>query len=163
MSFPFRIGFGYDVHCLIHNRPLVLGGVTIPFGLGLNGHSDADVLLHAVMDAMLGAAGLGDIGLHFPDNQAYYKDISSLLLLGETNGLLQRQNWRVVNIDVTVVAQQPKIAPFRMEMEKNIARLLEIDENSINIKATTEEGLGFTGQGLGIAVHAVCLITKNDG
>lgn len=153
-----RIGHGYDVHRLTENRDLILGGVKIPFELGLLGHSDADVLLHAVCDALLGAAALGDIGGHFPDTDDKYKNIDSRLLLGEVVSLLEKKGYSIVNIDATVLAQKPKLKPYIYEMKKNIAHICKIDDNAINVKATTEEGLGFTGNLSGIAAHAVCII-----
>lgn len=155
-----RVGSGYDVHKLVEGRKLILGGVTIPFEKGLLGHSDADVLVHAVMDALLGAAAMGDIGQHFPDNDNSYKDISSMKLLYKVLYLLKKENYDIINIDATVIAQKPKLASYISDMKKNIAEVLEIEQNQINIKATTEEGLGFTGAGLGIAANAVCLIEK---
>lgn len=155
-----RIGHGYDVHRLTEGRKLILGGVDIPFEKGLLGHSDADVLLHVVSDALLGAAGLGDIGKHFPDRDPQYKDVSSMLLLEKVAELLDEKTFLVENIDATIVAQRPKLAPYIEEMKENIARLLRIDISQVNIKATTEEGLGFTGGGEGIAAHAVCLLTS---
>lgn len=155
-----RIGFGYDVHRLVSERPLILGGETIPYEKGLLGHSDADVLIHAVMDALLGAAALGDIGKHFPDNDPQYKGISSLLLLEKTNKLLQLADYQVNNIDVTVVAQAPKLAGYIQAMRANLAEVLGTALDEINIKATTTEGLGFTGIGEGIACFAVCTIVK---
>lgn len=153
-----RIGHGYDVHRLTENRDLILGGVKIPFELGLLGHSDADVLLHAVCDALLGAAALGDIGGHFPDTDDKYKNIDSGLLLGEVVSLLENKGYSIVNIDATVLAQKPKLKPYICEMKKNIAAICKIDEDCVNVKATTEEGLGFTGNLSGIAAHAVCVI-----
>ena len=153
-----RIGHGYDVHRLVPDRALVLGGVTIPHRLGLLGHSDADVLTHAVMDALLGAAALGDIGLHFPDSDPAYRGISSLKLLSRVGGLLSEKGYRVGNIDATVVAEEPKLRPYIDAMRENIAAALGIDPARVNVKATTEEGLGFTGERLGIASHAVCLL-----
>ena len=153
-----RVGLGYDVHKLAENRPLILCGVNIPFEKGPDGHSDADVAVHAIMDAMLGAAGLGDIGQHFPDSDPRYKGISSLLLLAETKKIITQAGFLIVNIDTVIVAQAPKLAPYRAEMAQNIARVLEISENAVNIKATTEEGLGFTGSGLGISAQAICLL-----
>jgi 2-C-methyl-D-erythritol 2,4-cyclodiphosphate synthase len=153
-----RIGHGYDVHRLVENRKLIIGGVDIPFVRGLLGHSDADVLLHAIMDAILGATGLGDIGKHFPDNDDKYMGISSLELLKHVAVLLFEKGYKVINIDSTIIAQRPKLSPYIEQMKKNIAGILKIDENDINIKATTEEGLGFTGSEEGIASHAVCLI-----
>ena len=153
-----RIGHGYDVHRLVSGRPLIIGGVSIPFKLGLLGHSDADVLIHAVCDALLGAAGLGDIGKHFPDTDSAYKDIDSRLLLRKTAELIKEKGFNTVNADITVIAQKPKLASYIPEMKRNIASDLNISPDCINIKATTEEGLGFTGSGEGIAAHAVCLI-----
>lgn len=153
-----RIGMGYDVHRLTEGRDLILGGVKIPYEKGLLGHSDADVLLHAVMDALLGAAALGDIGKHFPDSDPAYKGISSLKLLEHVGELLEREGYTVVNIDATIIAQRPKMAPHIPVMRKNIAEVLRIEESQINIKATTEEGLGFTGSGEGISSQAVCLL-----
>lgn len=153
-----RIGHGYDVHRLVSGRPLIIGGVSIPFKLGLLGHSDADVLIHAVCDALLGAAGLGDIGKHFPDTDSAYKDIDSRLLLRKTSELIKEKGFNTVNVDITVIAQRPKLASYIPEMKRNIASDLNIPTDCINIKATTEEGLGFTGSGEGIAAHAVCLI-----
>lgn len=155
-----RIGHGYDVHRLVENRPLILGGVTIPFALGLDGHSDADVLIHAVMDACAGAIGAGDIGGLFPDTDKRYKNISSLILLQRVAALLKIEGYSVVNIDATLIAQQPKVAAYRATMAQNIAQCFEIDVTQVNVKATTEEGLGFTGQGLGMAAHAVVLLEK---
>lgn len=155
-----RVGLGYDVHKLVEGRKLILGGVEIDFDKGLLGHSDADVLTHAIMDALLGAAGMGDIGKHFPDNDNSYKDISSMKLLYQVLYLLKKQNYSIINIDATIIAQKPKLLNYMDTMKKNIATVLEISENQINIKATTEEGLGFTGAGLGIAANAVCLIEE---
>ena len=151
---------GYDVHRLVENRKLILGGVEIPYEKGLLGHSDADVLLHAIMDALLGAAALGDIGKHFPDTDPAYKGISSILLLEHVGRLLEKEGIRIGNIDATVIAQRPKLAPYIMNMRENIAKALSIDIDQINVKATTEEGLGFTGEGLGIASNAICLVEK---
>ena len=156
-----RIGSGYDVHKLVEGRKLILGGVQIDFDKGLLGHSDADVLTHAIMDALLGAAGMGDIGKHFPDNDDNYKDISSMKLLYQVLYLLKKQNYSIINIDATIIAQKPKLSAYMDAMKKNIADVLEINESQVNIKATTEEGLGFTGAGLGIAVNAVCLIENS--
>lgn len=153
-----RIGTGYDVHRLTEGRKLILGGVEVPYELGLLGHSDADVLTHAIMDALLGAAALGDIGRHFPDNDPKYKDIFSLKLLKEVGDLLNSKLYIVGNIDATIIAQKPKLAAFIPQMRDNIADTLGIDRDCVNIKATTEEGLGFTGEGLGIASQAVCLL-----
>ena len=157
-----RIGHGYDVHRLVGNRPLILGGVTIPHETGLLGHSDADVLLHAVMDALLGAAALGDIGKLFPDTDAAYENISSLTLLARVAELLAQNGYTVVNLDATVLAQAPKLAPHREAMRRNIAAALGIDISRVSVKATTEEGLGFTGEKLGIAAHTVALIEKTE-
>ena len=140
-----RIGMGYDVHRLVKNRPLMIGGVHIPFDKGLLGHSDADVLIHAIMDALLGAAGLGDIGKHFPDTQSEYKDISSIILLAKVKEILKKEHYKIGNIDATIVAQAPKMAPYIEDMKKQISQVLSIDINQINIKATTEEGLGISG------------------
>lgn len=153
-----RIGTGYDVHRLAAGRRLIIGGVEIPFDKGLLGHSDADVLTHAIMDAMLGAAALGDIGTHFPDSDPAYQGISSLLLLEKAGRLLEEQLFFIENIDATVIAQAPKLRPFIDTMRENIAKTLGIDVTQINIKATTEEGLGFTGSGEGIAAQAICLL-----
>lgn len=155
-----RIGHGYDVHRLVPGRDLILGGVKIAWELGLDGHSDADVLTHAVMDALLGAAGLGDIGHLFPDSDPQYLGIDSLLLLKEVGHRLALAGYHVGNIDVTMIAQKPKLAPYIPRMEENLARVLALAPDQINIKATTEEHLGFTGEGLGMACHAVCLIEK---
>ncbi|MBR2877553.1 MAG: 2-C-methyl-D-erythritol 2,4-cyclodiphosphate synthase [Clostridia bacterium] len=155
-----RIGNGYDVHKLTENRKLILGGVDIPYEKGLLGHSDADVLVHAVMDALLGAAALGDIGQHFPDSDDKYKGISSLKLLGFVKDLLHENGYEIVNIDSIVVAQAPKLAPHIPEMRKNIADVLEMDVSDINVKATTTEKLGFTGRKEGISSYAVCIINK---
>ena len=148
-----RVGMGYDVHKLVEGRPLILGGVEIPHTLGLLGHSDADVLVHAIMDALLGAAALGDIGKHFPDTDPQYKGISSMKLLEHVRLLLEKNGYVVENIDATVIAQKPKLRPYIAQMEENIAKTLGIAKEQINIKATTEEGLGFTGERRGIAAH----------
>ena len=153
-----RIGFGYDVHKLVENRALIIGGVNIPYEKGLLGHSDADVLLHAISDALLGAAALGDIGKHFPDNDPKFKNIDSRILLRTVIALLKENGYSLVNLDATIIAQAPKMAKFIDEMRKNIASDCETDINNINIKATTEENLGFTGEGLGISDNCVCLI-----
>ena len=155
-----RIGHGYDVHKFSDNRRLVLGGVDIPYTQGLLGHSDADVLLHAICDALLGATALGDIGKHFPDSDQQYKNIDSMKLLSQTAKLISQNGYKIVNIDSTVLAQAPKLAPYISEMRRNIAECVGIDVDFVSVKATTEEGLGFTGQKLGIAAHAVCLITN---
>ena len=157
-----RIGHGYDVHRLVEGRELILGGVTIEYNKGLLGHSDADVLVHAIMDALLGAAGLGDIGQHFPASDDKFKGISSLKLLERVNTLLKAQNFRIVNIDSTVILEEPKISKYIQSMKHNISSTLQCDVNLINIKATTEEGLGFTGVREGIAAHAVVLIKKGE-
>ncbi len=157
---PFRIGHGYDVHCLIDGRPLILGGVNIPFEQGLLGHSDADVLTHAIMDALLGAAALRDIGHHFPDSDEAYAGADSLKLAERVAALLQQHGYAIVNVDATLIAQRPKIAPYIEQMRQNLAQALAVEVGQINIKATTEEHLGFTGEGLGMAAHAVCLIEK---
>lgn len=154
-----RIGTGYDVHRLTEGRKLILGGVEIPHGMGLMGHSDADVLVHAIMDALLGAAALGDIGKHFPDTDEAYKGISSLKLLSHVGELLEQEGYVVENIDATVIAQKPKLGPFIGQMEEHVAQVLHLARNQVNIKATTEEGLGFTGNQEGIAAQAVCLLT----
>ena len=156
-----RIGHGYDVHRLTEGRALILGGVEIPFEKGLLGHSDADVLTHAVMDALSGAARLGDIGKLFPDTDPAYAGISSLKLLAEVGKLLREQGYAVVNIDATLLAQRPKVAPYKPQMAENIAAALGIGAEQVNVKATTEEGLGFTGDGSGMAAHAVVLLEKN--
>lgn len=156
-----RIGHGYDVHRLVEDRKLILGGVDIPYERGLLGHSDADVLTHAVMDALLGAAGLGDIGRHFPDTDPAYKGADSLKLLDHVMRLLVQQGWRVGNVDATVIAQRPKLADFIPQMCINLAARMSVDKCQVNVKATTEEKLGFTGAGEGIAVHAVALLEKN--
>lgn len=153
-----RIGHGYDVHRFAENRDLILGGVKIDYELGLLGHSDADVLLHAISDALLGAAALGDIGTHFPDSDDKYKGIDSMMLLSHVVSLLKEKGYRVGNIDSTVIAQQPKIGRFTGQMAENIAKVCNIDASAVNVKATTEEKLGFTGRLEGISAHAVCLI-----
>jgi 2-C-methyl-D-erythritol 2,4-cyclodiphosphate synthase len=153
-----RIGIGYDVHRLVEGRKLVLGGVTIPFEKGLLGHSDADVLIHAVCDALLGAAGLGDIGMHFPDTNPNLKDISSMIILSKTYNLLKEKGFTVINLDSTIMAEEPKIAPFRETIQKNIARTIEIGPECVNVKATTLETLGMIGKGKGIAALCIALI-----
>ncbi len=155
-----RVGMGYDVHKLTKERRLILGGVEIPYEYGLLGHSDADVAVHAVMDALLGAAALGDIGKHFPDTEEAYAGISSMRLLEHVKELLAKEQYVIENIDVTIVAQQPKLRPYIMQMEQNVADTLHIQKNQVNIKATTEEGLGFTGTKQGIAAYAVCMISS---
>ena len=151
---------GYDVHKLVADRKLILGGVEIPYEYGLLGHSDADVLLHAIMDSLLGASALGDIGKHFPDTDSKYKGISSIALLKEVGKLLYENGYKISNIDSTIIAQKPKMAPHIQLMRKNIANALNIDIDQINVKATTEEGLGFTGEGLGISSQSICLLYK---
>ena len=155
-----RIGFGYDVHRLVEDRKLILGGVEVPYEKGLLGHSDADVLVHALMDAMLGAAGMGDKGRHFPDNDDQYKGISSMILLQKVTELLTEAGYMVNNIDVTVVAQRPKLAGFIPQMEQNLADVLQVATDAVNVKATTTEKMGFEGEGLGISAYAVCSIEK---
>lgn len=153
-----RIGYGYDVHRLVEGRKLIMGGVEIDYERGLLGHSDADVLLHAVMDSLLGAAALGDIGKHFPDTDERYKGISSIKLLKEVLNLINENNYCIINLDATIIAQKPKMRPYIDQMRENIADALNIDISCVNVKATTEEGLGFTGEGLGIAANCICLI-----
>lgn len=157
-----RIGHGYDVHKSVSDRKLFLGGVEIESNSGLLGHSDADVLLHAICDALLGAAALGDIGKHFPDNDNKYKDISSLKLLKETERLLSENGFEIINVDSTVIAQAPKLSPYIEKMRENISKTLGIEISRVSVKATTEEGLGFTGTKQGIAAHAVCLINEKE-
>lgn len=157
-----RIGMGYDVHKLVEDRDLILGGVKIPYSLGLLGHSDADVLLHAIMDSLLGASALGDIGKYFPDSDDRYKGISSIELLKHVGSLLKENNWLIENIDSTIIAQKPKMAPHIENMRKNISEALNINIDQINVKATTEEGLGFTGEGKGISSQSICLLTKKS-
>ena len=157
-----RIGQGYDVHRLTEGRKLILGGVEIPYEKGLLGHSDADVLIHAVMDALLGAAALGDIGQHFPDTDPAYKGISSIELLGKVGALLEEKGYVIENIDATIIAQRPKLASYRPQMEENIAEALHLDPSRVSVKATTEEGLGFTGSGEGIASQAITLLLGAD-
>ncbi len=156
-----KIGHGYDVHRLTEGRKMIIGGVEIPYELGLLGHSDADVLCHAISDALLGAAGKRDIGYYFPDTDERYHGISSLLLLAEVKKLLDADGYEIGNIDCTLIAQKPKMAPHLVGMRRNIASVLNIDIDDVNIKATTEEKLGFTGRGEGISAHAVCLLKKN--
>ena len=155
-----RIGHGYDVHRLTAGRDLILGGVKIPYERGLDGHSDADVLVHAVMDALLGAAAMRDIGYHFPDTDSQYKGADSILLLKTVAGMLTAAGYRVGNIDATIIAQQPKLKEYIPAMAQNIASTLQISVRDVNVKATTEEKLGFTGSGEGMACHAVCLLTE---
>ena len=156
----FRVGHGYDVHKLVVGRRLVLGGVDVPYELGLLGHSDADVLVHAIMDALIGAMGMGDIGRHFPDTSDDLEGVSSMILFERVGKMLAERKFCVVNIDATLVLQRPKIAPYIEEMVEKIANVLGIEKNLVNIKATTEEYLGFTGRGEGISAHAVALISK---
>lgn len=155
-----RVGMGYDVHRLVENRELIVGGVKIPYERGLLGHSDADVLLHAIMDALLGAAAMGDIGKHFPDTDPAYKGISSLELLGKVGELLEEKCFLIENIDATIIAQAPKMRPYIEEMREKIAGTLGISIEQVNVKATTEEGLGFTGSGEGISAQAICMLTS---
>lgn len=157
-----RVGMGYDVHKLVEGRKLILGGVDIPYEKGLLGHSDADVLVHAIMDALLGAAALGDIGKHFPDTDDAYKGADSMVLLEKVGELLDKENYLIGNIDATVIAQRPKLMPYISQMRENIAKRLGIDINQVNVKATTEEGLGFTGDGSGISSQAICLLETVD-
>jgi len=155
-----RVGMGYDVHKLVENRELILGGVTIPYEKGLLGHSDADVLIHAIMDALLGAAALGDIGQHFPDTDARYHGISSIELLKHVGGILDEKGYLIENIDATIIAQRPKMLPHIPKMKENIAKTLGITTDQVNVKATTEEGLGFTGSGEGISSQAICALNN---
>lgn len=155
-----RVGMGYDVHRLVEDRELIIGGVKIPYEKGLLGHSDADVLLHAVMDALLGAAAMGDIGKHFPDSDPAYKGASSLVLLEKVSSLLDEKGFLIENIDATIIAQAPKMRPYIDTMRENIARTLGISVDQVNVKATTEEGLGFTGTGEGISSQAICMLTS---
>ena len=155
-----RVGFGYDVHALVTGRPLFLGGIEIPYLLGLQGHSDADVLLHAICDALLGAIGEGDIGKHFPDTDSQYRDIRSTVLLKRVINKIKEKGFHLVNIDATIVAQEPKLSEFIPRMVKQIANVLEIEPGRANVKATTTEGLGFTGRGEGIAAYAVALVEE---
>ena len=155
-----RVGMGYDVHRLVEGRDLILGGVKIPWEMGLLGHSDADVLIHAVMDALLGAAALRDIGRHFPDTDPQYEGISSIILLKKVGALLREKGYQIVNIDATIIAQKPKLLPYIDQMAENTAQALELAPDQVNIKATTEEGLGFTGALQGIASQAICMICR---
>lgn len=157
-----RIGFGYDTHRLVPERKLILGGICIPHSHGLLGYSDADVLVHAIMDALLGAAALGDIGRHFPDTDERYKNASSLALLTDVTRLIESAGYRIGNIDSVIVAQSPRLAPYIEQMNNHIANVLEIDTRRVNVKATTEEGLGFTGNALGISAKAVCLLYEKS-
>ena len=156
-----RVGFGYDVHALVTGRPLFLGGIQIPYLLGLQGHSDADVLLHAICDAMLGAIAEGDIGKHFPNTDPKYRDIRSTLLLKKVSHKMREKGFHLLNIDATIVAQKPKLSDFIPRMVKEIADVLEIESGRVNVKATTSEGLGFTGRGEGIAAYAVALVGED--
>lgn len=156
----FRLGHGYDVHKLVPDRDLILGGVKIPYEKGLLGHSDADVLLHAICDALLGALALGDIGKHFPDSDTKYANIDSCILLLKTAELIREKGWQIGNVDATVIAQAPRLSPYIQSMRETIATTLNLSLDAISIKATTEEHLGFTGEGLGIAAHAVCLLFR---
>jgi 2-C-methyl-D-erythritol 2,4-cyclodiphosphate synthase len=155
-----RVGIGYDVHPLVEGRRLILGGVEIPFERGLAGHSDGDVLVHAIMDALLGAAALGDIGTHFPSTEPKYKDISSIVLLRQIAGSLQTQGWQVGNIDATIVAEHPRLSPFVDQMRERICETLGVGREQIGVKATTTEGLGFAGRGEGIAAYAIALVER---
>lgn len=157
-----RVGFGYDVHRLVEGRKLILGGVEIAYDLGLLGHSDADVLIHAIMDALLGAAALGDIGRHFPDTDEQYRGIASTKLLAHVRDLLEQAGYRIENIDATVVAQKPRLRSYIEQMEMQIAEVLKLDKTQVNVKATTEEGLGFTGAQEGIAAQAVCCLDRGQ-
>jgi 2-C-methyl-D-erythritol 2,4-cyclodiphosphate synthase len=155
-----RVGIGYDVHRLVEGRPLILGGITIPFGRGLLGHSDADVLVHALGDAILGALGLGDLGRHFPDTEPQYKNINSLKLLLQIQAMAEEQGFYCINVDATIVTQEPKLAPYVETMAENICRCLKVEKGAVNIKAKTTEGLGFEGRGEGIAAYVVVLMEK---
>ena len=155
-----RIGMGYDVHKLVEDRKLIIGGVEIDYELGLLGHSDADVLLHAISDALLGAAALGDIGKHFPDTDPKYKGADSIVLLKEVKNMLDEKNYLIENVDATIIAQRPKMRPYIDKMRENIAKALEIDVECVNVKATTEEGMGFTGEGKGISAQAICMLSS---
>lgn len=157
-----RVGIGYDVHRLVAERDLIIGGVTIPFEKGLQGHSDADVLIHAICDAILGALRLGDIGKHFPDNDPTYKGISSMILLGKVRELMQERGYRLGNLDAVVIAQQPKLRPYIEEMQQRLSEALNSSPDSVNVKATTTEGLGFTGTGEGIAAQAIVQLVHAD-
>lgn len=153
-----RIGHGYDVHRLVNGRPLILGGVKIENDVGLLGHSDADVLIHAIMDSLLGAAALGDIGKHFPDSNPFYKNADSMKLLKTVSDMLKEKDYQIQNLDATIIAQSPKLSPYISRMKENISKICEIDSDCVNVKATTEENLGFTGRSEGIAAHCVCII-----
>jgi 2-C-methyl-D-erythritol 2,4-cyclodiphosphate synthase len=154
----YRIGIGYDVHPFVENRPLILGGITIPYRQGLAGHSDADCLVHAICDALLGAISAGDLGTHFPDSDPRYKDVESLLLLKKVSAMVEEKGFRVANVDATIVAQAPHLAPYRPQMEEKIAQTVGVEDGQVNVKATTTEGLGFAGRGEGIAAYAVVLV-----
>lgn len=156
----FRVGQGYDIHRLTVGRRLILGGVIIPYEKGLDGHSDADVLIHAIIDSIVGAIGQGDIGMHFPDNDMRYRDIDSALLLKATIRLMEKEGWSLVNIDSTIIAESPKLSPHIDEIRNSVASIIGIDRADVNVKAKTEEGLGYLGNGDAIASHAVCLIQK---
>ena len=158
-----RIGIGYDLHRLVENRPLILGGEKIPFSRGLEGHSDADVLVHALMDALLGAAGLGDIGRHFPPGESRYRNISSLALLREVKSFLDREGWKLINADTIIIAEAPRLAPYTEAMGKNLAAILDVPASCISVKATTTEGTGPIGRGEAIAAQAVALLIQGDG
>lgn len=157
-----RIGIGYDVHRLVKDRKLIIGGVDIPFEMGLLGHSDADVLVHSIMDSILGALGLGDIGKHFPDTDNQYKDISSLILLGRVYKIMAEYKYKIGNLDTVIVAENPKLAPYIESMKENIAKVLKTSVSNINIKATTTEKLGFEGKEKGLAAHSVCLLNSDN-
>ena len=156
----YQIGMGYDVHPFAERRPLILGGMTIPYHQGLAGHSDADCLVHAICDALLGAISAGDLGSHFPDSDPQYKDVESLLLLKKVLEMAERKGFRIANIDATIVAQAPHLAPYRTQMEEKVAQTIKIERERVNVKATTTEGLGFAGRGEGIAAYAVVLVEK---
>lgn len=157
-----RVGMGYDVHKLVEGRPLILGGVHVPYEKGLLGHSDADVLVHAICDALLGAAALGDIGRHFPDTDPKYKGVDSMKLLKKVRELVEKECYLIENVDATVIAQRPRLAPYIEDMTEKIAETLGVGKKQVNVKATTEEHLGFTGEGLGISAQAVCMLTAVD-
>ena len=159
----YRAGFGYDVHRLVEGRPLILGGVTVPYEKGLDGHSDADVLLHAVIDAVLGASGLGDIGTHFPSSDPRLEGISSVDMLEQAMALVWEQGWRVVNVDATVVAQRPRLSPHAPAMKESIARVLRVGPERVNVKSKTTDGLGFTGEGEGMAAYCAAMLAREEG
>lgn len=156
----FRVGMGYDVHRLVEGRPLILGGIEVPFEFGLDGHSDADVLLHVIIDAMLGAAGMGDIGTYFPPSDPNLKGISSVDMLGRINNLVREQGWRIENLDGTIVAQRPRLSPHTSRMKTTIANILTIEEDRVSVKSKTTDGLGFTGTGEGMAAYCVALLSR---